>query len=611
MKENDSMYQLFLEKLHKAIENKLENENFGVDELAFEIGISRSQLHRKLKALTGQSASQTIREYRLRRAMELLQNNVATAAEIAYKVGFGSPSYFNTCFHDFFGYPPGEVKFRKSVKEKQTPSTLKKASTISLSVLALLLSIYISYRYITVEKTEAETLSKSIAVLPFDNLSNDPSQDYISDGMMEAILRHLNKIEGLRLTSRTTMMSYKGVNISIPQVAAEVAVRYVLAGSVIRVDSTIRIQVQLIDGQKDFYIWSEYYDGEFSDLLNIQSEIAQKIAAMLEININQIARANIELIPTENPRAYDLYLKATHLNPLIEEEGKKYFEFLEESISLDPGFGLAYTALANYWFIKAFTDDSKNASKAESLLNTALRLDPNQPEAHRMLSSINLYWKWDFYSAESEMNYASLLEPSNVINYGVDLNCALGRFEEALESVNKWVINEPNNGRRLAKKAMVLYFNNRPEEALETLDQAKDKAYKQPIYTYYADGGRIYLYLKRYDKVIDFLEKGIEEGVRGPIQLGTLAIAYYHLGNTEKSNELLNQISRADGISPSVYKAMIYAQREEIDSAFEWLEKAYQDREEDMWWIKVEPPFEPLHNDPRWQQMLDKVGFPK
>ena len=153
----------------------------------------------------------------------------------------------------------------------------------------------------------------SLAVVPFDNLSKDPNQDYISDGIMEAILSHLNKIEGLRLTSRTTMMTYKGSKKTIREIADEVGVRFVLEGSVQRVDNTIRTNVQLIDGLNDSHIWSEYYDRKLSDLLTIQIEVAQQVANKLEVKIKPAAKAMIEDIPTNNTEAYDLYLRAVHL----------------------------------------------------------------------------------------------------------------------------------------------------------------------------------------------------------------------------------------------------------------------------------------------------------
>ena len=452
----------------------------------------------------------------------------------------------------------------------------------------------------------AET-DKSLAVLPFDNLSNDPDQDYISDGMMEAILNHLTKIEGLRVTSRTTMMTYKGSDKTTPEIASEVAVRYVLEGSVLRVENTIRITVQLIDGQRDEHIWSESYDGQLSDLLSIQSEVAQQIAGMLQVNISPAARANIEAVPTQNVEAYDLYLSAVHLRPNSGND-EEYHDLIEEAIRLDPQFALAYSELGWYWVMRAF-GDRKYVLKAESTLNKALLLDPNQESAHTYLGYLNLWLKWDFLAAERELYYAQLVDPSNPYK---DIYTSQGKFEEALEIANEEVRREPNNGWQLGAKAMILYFNDRADEALETLELAAKGSHIDER-NYYGEMGRTYLYLQKFGKVVEVLEEGINMVPGDPRLIGTLTIAHHHLGNFERANELLLELKQLVGSqanSPSFYLAMIYAQMGEIDTAFEWLDKSYEDHEIEMYWLKVEPPFEPLHDDPRWQVMLDKVGFP-
>ena len=205
-----------------------------------------------------------------------------------------------------------------------------------------------------------EGVDPSLAVVPFDNLSKDPKQDYISDGIMEAILSHLNKIEGLRLTSRTTMMTYKGTKKTIPEIADEVGVRFVLEGSVQRVGDTIRINAQLIDALNDNHIWSEYYDRKLSDLLIIQSEVAQQIASKLEVKIKPAAKAIIEQIPTSNPEAYDLYLRAVHLR-FDFDSLEHYRALLEKAISLDPQFASPYSELGYYWMVSGFlTSNDEN-----------------------------------------------------------------------------------------------------------------------------------------------------------------------------------------------------------------------------------------------------------
>ncbi len=243
MNEEASMDQLFLEKVHEAIENNFSKENFGVDELAHEIGISRSQLHRRLKLLTGQSASQMIREFRLKKAFELLQHKAGTASDISYKVGFGSPSYFNTCFNEYFGYPPGKVKRIRSSGSTKKYSISRKFIFISLATLMVVASAFIIY-------LETRINDKSIAVLPFKSLSDDPEKQYLADGVMDAILLHLSKIEDLRVIDRTSVEQYREPDRKANTICKELDVAYLLEGSFQKYGDQARLIVQLIQARK-------------------------------------------------------------------------------------------------------------------------------------------------------------------------------------------------------------------------------------------------------------------------------------------------------------------------------------------------------------------------
>jgi len=234
MNEEASMDQLFLKKVHEAIENNIGNENFGVDELAHETGISRSQLHRSLKLLTGQSPSQMIREFRLKRAMEMLRNNVATASEISYQVGFSSPSYFNTCFKEYFGYPPGKAKPNRSFGiTRKYPISRKYLFTAlaALVVVALVFHFYTITSKRNIESNEARITVKSIAVLPFEDISPLKDQEYLCDSMAEDIINGLTHIEGLKAIPRTSAFSFKGKHENIREIGKELGAEILLTGS--------------------------------------------------------------------------------------------------------------------------------------------------------------------------------------------------------------------------------------------------------------------------------------------------------------------------------------------------------------------------------------------
>ena len=281
----DSMDQEFIKKLTKILEVNLEKDQFGVKELIKEVGLSRTQLYRKLHFLTGKSASQFIREYRLQRANEMLQNNVATASEIAYRVGFGSHTYFNTCFHDYYGYPPGEAKFRKpSVSEKsegiqtseqvytnhkvnKTTQLQKKSSkqrmmlVASLGIVLILAFSYFFYsrsiENMTTEIAETVRIDKSIAVLPFKNSSDDKTNQYFADGMMEDMRNNLSKISDLLVISKQSMEKYRITTLTSKEIGKELSVHYLLEGTVQKQGDQVKIHAQLISAENEDHIWAD------------------------------------------------------------------------------------------------------------------------------------------------------------------------------------------------------------------------------------------------------------------------------------------------------------------------------------------------------------------
>ena len=303
MSDSASMDQLFLAKVHKAIEKNLATENFGVDELAQEIGISRSQLHRRLKSFHGQSASQMIREFRLKKAHEMLQNKVATASEISYQVGFSSPSYFNTSFHEYFGYPPGKAKHTKSLRHLHKYSNSRKfLFIIAITLVAAFTVVLVHF--------ETRNPDKSIAVLPLNYLSDDTEKQFLADAVMDAIRLHLCKIEDLRVVSRMSVEQYRQTDKTAIQICKELDVAYLLEGSFQIHGNQVRIIVQLIEpGREERYLWTQEYNRNWKDILPFQSEVAQTIAGELQAVIKPAEKERIERIPTIDLTAFEFYAR--------------------------------------------------------------------------------------------------------------------------------------------------------------------------------------------------------------------------------------------------------------------------------------------------------------
>lgn len=352
MGEASSMEQSFLESLNGAIEKNFSNEQFGVDELAREIGISRSHLHRKLQAINQHSASQLIKAYRLEKALELLQERGATVSEISYQVGFGSPSYFNTCFHEHFGYSPGKVRQDEGRRSRKFAiRNINFSARLSVVVLfVLFIGILV---ILVVSQSKTSKTERSVAVLHFENLSNDPDQEYFVDGIVDEIINHLYKVGGLKVISRTSSMRYKNSNKSITQIAKELNVSSVLEGSVRKSGNELRITAQLIDGKTDSHLWSETYEGQLSDVFTIQSEVAKKVAKELKLTLtnNEVDLINNRRM-TNSILAYELYLKGNHY--WTEYEVENAISMYSKAIEEDPEFSLPYGKRAmmhffNYW----------------------------------------------------------------------------------------------------------------------------------------------------------------------------------------------------------------------------------------------------------------------
>jgi TolB-like protein/AraC-like DNA-binding protein len=314
MNDPRSIDQLFISRLSEIVQRNIQNENFGVEELAHQAGISRSMILHRLRALNYGNISYFIREIRLRRAMELLRNQEGAVSEIAYRVGFGSPAYFNKCFHDYYGYPPGEVKIRFSEEKSEEPelSGIEGISGITqqppsheepvrrdrMLYYKLLLSVafvaaivavtWIIYHYLSRPDGSPGNLylagrDVSLVVVPLRSYSDDPQNQYFADGVMEDILNQLALIPGLRVISRTTSDKLRENPGTARQIARELNASYLLEGSVQKQGNTVRVNVQLIDGRYDQHIWSQAFENELGDMFTIQREIARNIADSMKV----------------------------------------------------------------------------------------------------------------------------------------------------------------------------------------------------------------------------------------------------------------------------------------------------------------------------------------
>lgn len=360
--------QEFLNKLSELMEANLGNESFGVSELARELGMSRSNLHRKVNSILNISASQYIREFRLEKAKELLQETSLTVSEITYKVGFGSTSYFIKCFREHFGYTPGESENHNGTNEPSAtskqwfrPVKLDKSDFIVWSLVFIVL-LNIFFIVIWPKIKSSEKLEKTIAVLPFRNNSPDSTNAYIN-GIMEAVLNNLVSIDELDVRSRTSVEQYRESNKSLSEIAKELGVNYIVEGSGQKNGNEILLTINLLDAKSDKSISSENYRreiNEVNDYFDLQGDIAVNVSSAIQARLTPQEKVKIEKRPTENLAAYNLYLQGQEFQNLARNnalhgrvdvfslvlQAKRFFE---EAIKADSTFAFAYLQLGHIY----------------------------------------------------------------------------------------------------------------------------------------------------------------------------------------------------------------------------------------------------------------------
>ncbi len=621
-----------LKKLTEEVEVNLQNEQFSVEELAERMNMSRSHLHRKLKQATGQSVNQFIREYRLQRAMTLLKQEDMTVSEVAFQVGFGSPSYFTTCFTEYYGYPPGEVKYKLNEKiektaspgfqqsKKKTQNNKRKQFTMWGLVLAGLLLGFFLYQQSAINASQPEATGtsqeKSIAVLPLKNLSPNQENEYFSEGVVEAINRHLSQVGDLKVISLTSTDRYRESSKTAREIGRELNVSNLLEGSIQRYENTVRIEVRLIDTDTEQQVWAENYDRELSDIFKTQSEIAEYVALTLKSTLSPEEKAVLSQTTTDNSEAYDLYLKGIYENRTYTRTGNnRAIEYFQQALALDSGYALAYAGLARGYIARAAIFGAELSALdalalAKPQIDKALAIDPGLAEARAWNGFYLLYHNWDFEGAEEEYRKAIATNfPDALAVYADFLNFSR-RHEEALSIAQR--LNQVDPYYPNTRMILSLYYTGRHEEA-EKFSQSRLKMFKN----YYTldSYGFFLLNTGKYTEAITIFERVFQiEGIRYPRILGWIGAAYAHSGNRKKAFELIEELKAKipvnDAGSLRFFIAVIYTALGDKPSAIEWLQAAYEQHEMEMPWLISEPQFYPLHEEAEFQALVDKVGFP-
>jgi serine/threonine-protein kinase len=454
----------------------------------------------------------------------------------------------------------------------------------------------------------------SLAVLPFENLSGDPAQDYFADGMTEALITDLGQLRALRVISRTSVMRYKSSQKPLDQIAQELQVDAVVEGSVSRSDGLARVTARLVYCPTDAQLWSKTYQRDLQNLLVLQADVASAIVNEIHLTLTPTQQAQLARGRAVNPVAHEAYLKGRyHWNKGGPQERKMAKEYFEQALSVDPNYAPAYAGLADYFWATSDLPPQDSIPKARQYVLKALQLDNTLAHAHASLGAIRFFGDWDWALAEKEFKTALELNPNDAEAhqmYSAYL-ASLERFDEALWQVQRAQELDPFSLLTGVSLGWTLYFARRYDQAIEECQKALEL--DQNSAGAHDCLGQSYRIQGKYDQAIAETRLAASLSAGDPARDAGLACAYAAAGMTNNAQTLLRDLRlRAKTTYLSRYLlASVSSCIDQPDDAFAALEQAYGMRDPDLTSLKVDPVFDHLSSDPRFKNLLQRVGLPQ
>jgi TolB-like protein/Tfp pilus assembly protein PilF len=501
----------------------------------------------------------------------------------------------------------------KSLTKSITAVKPRKNLTIIFAGIALIivLRVFIGFLF-----TPNETKPiNSIAVLPLENLSGDPEQDYFADGMTEAIITELSKIKALRVISRTSVMHYKKTEKTLPEIAKELNVKAVVEGSVLRAKERVRITSQLISLDPEQQLWANNYDRDLRDILTLSREVAQAISKEIKITLTPQEQARMTIARPVNPESHQLYLKGRFqvYKSTTKDVIDKSIEYFRQSLEKDPDYALAQVGLAEAYIQLAQTGYAPvktEIPKAKTAALKALAIDSSLGEAYTQLATAKVYGEWDWLGGEKLFKRAIELSPGSAIahlNYGFLLSY-LGHHEEA---IREGIIAQQLDPLAIWINVSVGRFYYYARQYDQTIVECNKVLELNP--------GAVF---PQFMLALSYVQKGkyeqaiaefLKRNVKSPGTNWALGYTYGVAGEKEKATEVLNFLlekSKQTFIWSAII-AYVYIGLGDKDKAFEWLEKTYEQQEGWLEVLKVDPWFDTLRDDPRFHDLVKRMNFPE
>ena len=458
-----------------------------------------------------------------------------------------------------------------------------------------------------VEEKE-KNIVKTIAVLPFLDMSPNKDQEYFSDGLSEELLNVLAKNPQLRVTSRTSAFSFKGTNTDIKTIAQTLNVKHILEGSVRKAGNNLRITAQLIDVETDAHLWSQSYDGTLENIFALQDSISGSVAEALKIALLEKETATQQR--ETDPEAYNAYLLGKHFFNL---RGKENFEkaesYFEQALSIDPNYAPAWMGLSEVHGRQAsygYMPVDEGYRKARQEVEKALGLDPNLADVYSQMGYIKRTYDWDWTGADKSYQKALELEPGNagIINGAANLAASLGRFDEAIKLMRRVIEIDPVRLAGYYNLGLYTWYTGLPDESIAAYQKCLELNPQFP--GAHMGIGLVYLEKGKPDSALAEMMKEKE-----PVnQMYGLALVYHALGKKKEADDKLAEFIKKYQVGWAYQIAEIYAYRSDKDKAFEWLERVYSQRDGGLSEMKGSPLLRNIVKDPRYAAFMKKMKLP-
>jgi serine/threonine protein kinase/Tfp pilus assembly protein PilF len=477
-------------------------------------------------------------------------------------------------------------------------------------MLAAVASVYALFFYFTHARSGA---INSVAILPFVNMSKDPNTEYLSDGITDSLINSLSQLPNIRMIPRGSVFRYKGHEVDPQQVGRDLDVQAIVTGRITQLGDNLSISAELVDVRTNSHIWGEQYNRKLADILNVQTEITLKISERLRARLSGEDQKRIARRYTDNADAYQLYLKGRYFWDKRTGDGmSKARQSFNQAIELDPNYALAYSGLADtYLFCYCPLPRNETMPKAKAYATKALAIDDSLAEAHTSLAFVKMNYEFDWSGAEKEFTRAIELSPNYPVAHQFYGACLVlqGRTEEGLRECKRALELDPLSLAINWSLGLNLYHARQYDKAME---QLRKTIQMEPNYHLAHNSlGRVYLEKGMYAEALSEFQTASKLQVEPVVSASNLAVFYALSGNKSEAQRILDEVKQMPEPSDErpLMIARAYTALGEKDQAFEWLERAYQERAFSVFFLKVDPEFDRLRSDPRFADLMRRVGL--